>query len=79
MGRTINDLKLAAQKAILDDSRTKEHDIEALDDNGVIPLKRSVPAREISEAAEKVTGGIFGVTSVVNSLEVRKSIQGNLV
>lgn len=78
MEKTITDLQLAAQKALLDDPRTKEHGIEALDDNGVITLKGSVPSREVSEAAEKVTEDVFGVTGVINSLEVRKSKQGNL-
>jgi osmotically-inducible protein OsmY len=79
MEKTITDLQLAAQKALLDDPRTKEHGIEALDDNGVITLKGSVPSRDVRETAEKVTEGIFGVKSVINALEVRKSEQGSLV
>ncbi len=79
MEKTITDLQLAAQKALLDDSRTKEHGIEALDDNGVITLKGGVPTRDVSETAEKIAEGVFGVTSVINSLEVRESEQGNLV
>lgn len=79
MEKTTTDLQLAAQKALLDDPRSKEHGIEALDDNGVITLKGNVPSREVSEAAVKIVQNVFGVTSVNNSLEIRESELGNLV
>ena len=79
MEKTITDLQLAAQKALLDDPRTKEHGIEALDDNGLITLEGSVPSREVSETAETVVESVSGVASVLNRLEIRDSELGNLV
>lgn len=79
MEKTITDLQLAAQKAILDDPRTKEHGIEALDDNGIITIKGSVPSREVSEAAEKAVEAVFGVKSVINALDTRESQQEKLI
>jgi osmotically-inducible protein OsmY len=79
MEKTITDLQLAAQKAILDDPRTKEYGIEALDDNGIITIKGSVPSREVSEAAEKAVEAVFGVKSVINALDTRESQQEKLI
>jgi osmotically-inducible protein OsmY len=78
MEKTITDLQLSTQKAILDDPRTKEHGIEALDNNGVITLKGSVPSQEVSQTAEKVVEKVFGVTSVINMLEIRDVEEGVL-
>jgi osmotically-inducible protein OsmY len=78
MEKTITDLQLAAQKAILDDPRTKEHGIEVLDDNGIITLKGSVPSQEVSEAAEEAVERVFGVTGVINTLEIRDAEVGAL-
>jgi len=79
MDKTITDLQLAAQKAILDDPRTKEHGIEVLDDNGVITLRGNVPSRDVQKAAEKIVKDVSGVISVINSLDIQESKQGNLV
>jgi osmotically-inducible protein OsmY len=79
MDKTITDLQLAAQKAILDDPRTKEHGIEVLDDNGVITLRGNVPSRDVHKAAEKIVKDVSGVISVINSLDIQESKQGNLV
>ena len=73
MEKTIIAFQLEVQKAILGDSRTKEHGIEALDDNGVITLKGTVPSREVSEAAKLIAEDAPGVTSVINALEVQDS------
>jgi osmotically-inducible protein OsmY len=78
MEKTITDLQLSAQKAILDDPMTKEHGIEVLDDNGVITLKGNVPSQEVSEAAEKVVEKVFGVTGVINALEIQDKEEGEL-
>ena len=79
MEKTITDLQLAAQKALLNDSRTKEHGIEALDDNGLITLEGSVPSREVRETAETVVERVSGVASALNKLEIRDSEVGSLV
>jgi len=71
MEKKITDLQLAAQKALLDDSRTKEHGIEAQDDNGVITLNGRVPSQEVSEIAESIVKDTRGVTGVINTLEVQ--------
>jgi len=76
MDKTITDLQLAAQKAILDDPRTG---IEVLDDNGVITLRGNVPSRDVHKAAEKIVKDVSGVISVINSLDIQESKQGNLV
>lgn len=79
MEKTKTDLQLAAQKAILDNPRTREHGIETLDDNGLITLKGTVPSYEVSETAEKVVERVFGVASVLNELEIQDSEQGKLI
>jgi len=71
MEKKMTDLQLAAQKALLDDPRTKEHGIEAQDDNGVITLNGRVPSQEVSEIAESIVKDTRGVTGVINTLEVQ--------
>jgi osmotically-inducible protein OsmY len=68
---TMTDLQLRAQKAILNDPRTKEQGIEVLDYNGVITLKGHVPSRDVKEAAEAVINKVFGVFSVINELQIQ--------
>jgi osmotically-inducible protein OsmY len=75
MEKKTTDLQLKVQKAILDDSRTKEHGIETLDDNGVITLKGKVPSHEISQMAETIAENVQGVAGVINALKVQKSEQ----
>lgn len=79
MDKTVTDLQLKAQKAILDNPRTKEHGIEVLDENGVITLQGSVPSREVSDTAEKVVENVFGVVSVINELEIQESETENII
>ena len=73
MEKKITDLQLEVQKAILDDSRTREHGIEALDDNGVITLKGSVPSLEVGQIARTIAANVPGVAGVINALEVQGS------
>ena len=70
MEQTMTDLQLKAQKAILDDPRTKEHGIEVLEDDGVITLKGYVPSRDTSKAAESVVRELMSVAGVINELHV---------
>jgi len=70
MENTMTDLQLKAQEAILNDSRTKEQGIEALEDGGVITLKGNVPSRDISEAAESIVEELMDVVGVINELDV---------
>ncbi len=67
----MTDLQLEAQKAILDDERTREHGIEALDENGVITLDGQVPSREVKEAAESIVKEALDTQSVINRLDVK--------
>lgn len=68
---SVTDLQLRAQKAILDDPRTKEHGVEVLDDNGVITLNGFVPSREVKDAAETIINKVHGVFSVINQLRIQ--------
>ena len=70
MEQTMTDLQLKAQKAILDDPRTKEHGIEVLEDDGVITLKGYVPSQDTSKAAESVVRELMSVVGVINELHV---------
>ena len=65
------DLQLKAQKAILDDPRTREQGIEVLDDNGVVALEGYVTSREVKEAAKSILSEVSGVVSVINRLEIQ--------
>ena len=65
------DLQLKAQKAILDDPRTREQGIEVLDDNGVVALEGYVTSREVKEAAKSILSEVSGVVSVINQLEIQ--------
>lgn len=65
-----SDLQRKVRKALLDDSRTREYEIEVLDENGVITLQGHVPSREISRSAEKIVENLSGVASVINELQI---------
>ena len=65
------DLQLKAQKAILDDPRTREQGIEVLDDNGVVALEGYVTSREVKETAKSILSEVSGVVSVINRLEIQ--------
>lgn len=69
----MTDLQRKAQKAILDDERTKEYSIEALDENGVITLEGQVPSRDVKNAAESIVEEALDIESVINRLDVKKS------
>jgi osmotically-inducible protein OsmY len=79
MEKTITDLQLKAQKAILDEPRTKEHAIEALEENGIITLKGTIPSSEVGDIAKKIVEDVPGVTGVINALEVRGKEQGKTI
>jgi len=67
----MTDLQLKAQKAILDDERTREYGIEVLDENGVITLDGQVPSREMKETAESIVEEALDIQSVINRLDVK--------
>jgi osmotically-inducible protein OsmY len=79
MEKTITDLQLKAQKAILDEPRTKEHAIEALEENGIITLKGTVPSSKVGDIAKKIVEDVPGVTGAINTLEVRGKEQGKII
>ncbi|NJC98022.1 MAG: hypothetical protein C3F07_15935 [Anaerolineales bacterium] len=73
------DLQIMAQRAILDDPRTREHGIEVLNKNGIITMKGNVPSSEVKETAESILRDISEVEAVINELHVELSQedQGN--
>lgn len=66
----MDDLQQRVQEAILHDPRTKDHEIEVLDENGIIKLKGEVSHPEISEAAESIVEEVYGIGRVINELHV---------
>ena len=64
------DLQTRVQRALMDDSRTKDYAVEVLDHNGVIILTGAVPSREASTAIEMVAREVDGVVSVINETDV---------
>lgn len=70
MNETTADLQTRVQRALMDDSRTKEYAVEVLDNNGVIVLRGTVPSREASTAVEMVAREVDGVVSVINETDV---------
>jgi osmotically-inducible protein OsmY len=70
MNETRTDLQTRVQRAIMDDSRTKDYAVEVMDNNGVIILRGAVPSREASTAVEMVAKEVEGVVSVINETDV---------
>lgn len=70
MTETKTDLQTRVQRALMDDSRTKEYAVEVLDNNGVIILRGAVPSREASTAIEMVAREVDGVVSVINETDI---------
>ena len=70
MNETRTDLQTRVQRALMDDSRTKDYAVEVLDNNGVIILRGAVPSREASTAVEMVAKEVEGVVSVINETDV---------
>ena len=69
MNETTTDLQTRVQRALMDDSRTKEYALEGMDNNGVIILRGIVPSREASTAVETVAREVDGVVSVINETD----------
>jgi osmotically-inducible protein OsmY len=70
MNEARTDLQSRVQRALMDDSRTKDYAVEVMDNNGVIILRGSVPSREASTAVEMVAKEVEGVVSVINETDV---------
>jgi len=70
MNETRTDLQTKVQRALMDDSRTKDYAVEVMDNNGVIILRGAVPSREASTAVEMVAKEVEGVVSVINETDV---------
>jgi len=69
MNETTTDLQTRVQRALMDDSRTREYGVEVLDNNGVIILRGIVLAREASTSVETVAREVDGVVSVINETD----------
>ena len=70
MNETRTDLQTRVQRALMDDSRSKDYAVEVMDNNGVIILRGAVPSREASTAVEMVAKEVEGVVSVINETDV---------
>ena len=70
MNETRTDLQTRVQRALMDDSRTKDYAVEVMDNNGVIILRGAVLSREASTAVEMVAREVEGVVSVINETDV---------
>jgi len=70
MNETRTDLQTRVQRALMDDSRTKDYAVDVMDNNGVIILRGAVPSREASTAVEMVAKEVEGVVSVINETDV---------
>ncbi|MEW6401057.1 MAG: BON domain-containing protein [Chloroflexota bacterium] len=70
MNPNLSDLHMKVQNALLEHPRTREYGIDVLEQNGVITLKGNVPSREVSQTAEDIAAGVFGVRGVINELEI---------
>ena len=70
MNEARTDLQSRVQRALMDDSRTKDYAVEVMDNNGVIILRGAVPSREASTAVEMVAKEVEGVVSVINETDV---------
>ena len=70
MNEARTDLQSRVQRALMDDSRTKDYAVEVMDNNGVIILRGAVPSREASTAVEMVAKEVEGVVSVIYETDV---------
>lgn len=64
-------LKRAAQKALLENPHTKEHGIEVLIRNNIITIKGVVPSAYIKDTAEVILRDLEDVEGVINELRVK--------
>jgi osmotically-inducible protein OsmY len=70
MNQIMDDLQTKIQRALRDDSRTKDYGVEVFDNNGVIILRGAVPSHEARDTIEVVVRQVDGVVSVNNELDV---------
>ncbi len=72
-GRTVDDAGITAKvrAALIDDPRTKSHQIEVTTNAGVVQLGGFVDSATNKAAAEQLARSVAGVTRVTNRLEVR--------
>ncbi|MEO8463851.1 MAG: BON domain-containing protein [Gammaproteobacteria bacterium] len=72
-GRTVDDTGITAKvrAALIDDPRTKSHQIEVTTNGGVVQLGGFVDTAASKAAAEQLAGRVAGVTRVTNRLQVR--------
>jgi osmotically-inducible protein OsmY len=78
MYQTVSDLAHKAQKAIMNNRKTEEYDIEILDKNGMITLRGSVPSDESSKTEEMVVEKVDGVASVINMLKIQSDSEDRI-
>jgi hyperosmotically inducible protein len=72
-GRTVDDTAITAKvrAALIDDPRTKSHQIEVTTNGGVVQLGGFVDSATSKAAAEQLASRVDGVNRVTNRLEVR--------
>lgn len=66
----MDDLYTRIQRALINDSRTKDYGVEVLDSNGVITLRGMVPSHEARDTVEAVVKEVNGVITVNNEMDV---------
>ena len=66
----MDDLYTRIQRALMDDSRTKDYGVEVLDSNGVITLRGMVPSHAARDTVEAVVKEVNGVITVNNEMDV---------
>ena len=70
MNQTTDDLHAKVQRAVMDDSRTKDYGVEVLDNNGVIIPRGRVPSHAARDTIEAVVREVNGVISVNDEMDV---------
>jgi hyperosmotically inducible periplasmic protein len=72
-GQVVDDASITAKvrAALIDDPRTKSHQIEVTTNDGVVQLGGFVDTATNKAAAEQIARRVAGVTRVTNRLEVR--------
>ena len=74
-GQVVDDVTITAKvrTALIDDPRTKSHQIEVTTNNGVVQLAGFVDNATNKTVAEQLANRVAGVTRVTNRLEIRSN------
>jgi osmotically-inducible protein OsmY len=70
MNQTMDDLHAKVQRALVDDSRTRDYGVEELNKFAVIIMRGRVPSRAARDTIEAVVREVNGVRSVNDEMDV---------